>query len=77
MIRGRRLQGIIYTRIATIIKEQGISVRELARDLGMVHTTLLRKLHGETPFKLDEAIELSNILVGEEDHVEWLFSKNI
>lgn len=57
------LKKVVYPEIRKVMLEQNLSERELARIMGMTHTTLSRKLHGESTFSFEEAVRITDILV--------------
>ena len=63
----------MFERITAQLAEQALTEEELAGRLGMGREALRRKLGGQEPFTLDEAIRLKTAL-GSADSIETLFS---
>ena len=55
-------EGVVYRKLTTRISLMGLSRREVAQRLGICYGTFRNKLCAVTPFTLDEAIRLKQIL---------------
>lgn len=63
------LKKVVYPEIRKAMLEQNLSERELAQIMDIPHTTLSRKLHGETHFSFEEALQITDTLVKDREMI--------
>ena len=66
----------MYKNLEMCIFEQRLSKKEIAKTLGIGYNTLLDKLAGKYPMKLDEAFRIRNEFFPDKTF-DWLFEKNV
>ena len=60
-------------KAAMLIKD--ISAQELAEKMGISYVTLIKKMNGDTQFKLDEMRQISELLeIGEPEVIDIFFN---
>ena len=75
MERSYYLGNVVFPEIRFLMAEKNMSIRDLAKKIGMIHTTLMRKLNGETRFYYEEAEKIADVLGVERTQISWLMSK--
>ena len=63
----------MYKNLETSIFAEGLSKKDIARKLGIGYNSLLGKLSGKQPMKLDEAFLIKHDYFPNKD-IEWLFA---
>lgn len=66
---------IVFPNVRSTMFERKLSIRNLARKMGMVHTTLMRKLYGIFPFYFDEVEKMTEALGLDRSRIYWLMTK--
>ena len=66
---------IMYENLELLIFKNKISKYEIANKLGVTYNTLLAKMSGKQPFKLDEAFLIRKEYFPDKDF-EYLFKKS-
>ena len=75
MERSYYLSNVVFPEIRFLMAEKNVSIRDLAKQIGMIHTTLMRKLNGESRFYYEEAEKIADVLGVERTQISWLMSK--
>lgn len=66
----------MYRKLIAKIYEKNIAKQDIAKSIGVNYNTILAKLNGKQPFKLDEAFKIRNYYFPEQSIDDLFFDGN-
>lgn len=65
----------MHENLLAEMNKLNLTKKDLAKKLKLTEKTLNKKISGEKPFRLNEAIEISKIILKKKSNIDYLFKR--